>query len=776
MKRGSSFALLATLAITVLADTPAFAQPADPFQRILTIKNSAPITIYPIIVAPQPDNCQIAGSYRIVVNKDVEGAGIPSGDTVVVSLPKTQPCTDPKKGAFYKAVRISVSVAPLGPFESLLNTNQQTVRIAWDYAKDPVCKGCWVGKGDSDYPLDGPVQLLEYTIISQLNGEALPDPNDPTGTPFLDFDVSYVDHAYLPAAMAIADGGATQYMGSKLDYATFNARMSKFITEAKWARFGSFMPEQWATPAQCPTNTGPPNSIIPTSFSCMAGARTDRVPSAYGIIGSLSGNSQFYWPASFGNTPPQCGAAQNAQCSAPTLPGYPPNVTGAGLDPNSLCCPNGGNKTVGCCQIQNFIVGGTTYWWESETSLGWRNKTISDADLSEPGLVQRLTNWIGKNDPCSGDNAPGLAQSPAVDRAGFCAAFKRTADYVWSVFEPQCDPKRGASNATCIATNFIGYTLKASGYDPEACKGKCPGPDCPHSCVVEKLRTESVQALQRGVPWSAYGDPALCGGCPSEDASKCSAACVYPATFSPNATIYQNDGFLHFWPQYTGIYNLNPYARLIHDVDEGLASPGAYAFSIDDFYGNFGGRGSAMIVEVGGTSEMPNKDPFNPYERYDVAFGPGWDHVDVCGRVYPSPLGKKDFSVPVSFWSNGVKVPTSECVIKVYATASNTENYIAYLVKEVTYPAVDRYTGKQHSVQGLSGVFAVRAPTDSPTIDAYCKANSNGVPESKCTGNLTADAGQLDFVGISNAACSSSQPLDATCGKPLIHLAIPALN
>lgn len=764
------FRLLVTamLACTFAVQPSAHAQGDDPFQRVMTITNSLPITIYPVIDAPQHANCGIDGSYRIVVNKDVEGKGIPTGEKVLVRIPKTQPCKTPGTAPFYTAVRINVSLAPIEPFERLLNENQRTFRIPWDSVKDPICPGCWVGKAASDYPLDGPVQLLEYTIISQLAGAALPDPNDPSGTPFLDFDVSYVDHAYLPAAMAIADGGATQYMGSKLDYATFNARMAQFIPAAKWARFGSFLPEQWATAAQCPSNTGPPTSIVPTSFSCMSGPRTDRIPSAYGIIGSLNGNSQFYWPATYGTTPAQCGAGENLQCSAPIGEG------GAGLDPNNLCCPNKDGKTVGCCKVQNFIVSGTTYWWESKTSLGWRNKTISDPTNGQPGLVQRLTNWIGHNDPCAGANAPGIVQSPATDKAGFCAAFKRTADYAWSIFEPQCDGKRGEANKTCITTNLIGYTLKNSGYDPEACKKVCPGPNCPHSCVVEKMRTESVQALQRGVPWMPYGEPALCGGCPSEDAAKCSAACIYPAVPSPNATIYQNDGFLHFWPGYTSVYSLNPYARLIHDVDDGLASPGAYSFSIDDFYGNFGGQGSALIVQVGGTSEMPNKDPFNPYERYDVAFGPGWDHVNVCGRVYRSPAGKKDFSAPVSFWSNGSKVPNSECLIRAYATPSDDANYVTYKLKEVIYQATDRYTGKQHTVRGLSGVYAVRAPTDAPPVDEYCKNNSNGMPEAKCRANLTADGGLLDFVGISNAACPDGDHLDATCGKPLIHLAIPA--
>ena len=39
----------------------------------------------------------------------------------------------------------------------------------------------------------------------------------------LDFDVSYVDDAYLPVTMAV-DGGITAYMGSKLALDTSQAR------------------------------------------------------------------------------------------------------------------------------------------------------------------------------------------------------------------------------------------------------------------------------------------------------------------------------------------------------------------------------------------------------------------------------------------------------------------------------------------------------------------------------------------------------------------------
>ena len=87
-----------------------------------------------------------------------------------------------------------------------------------------------------------------------------------------------------------------------------------------------------------------------------------------------------------------------------------------------------------------------------------------------------------------------------------------------------------------------------------------------------------------------------------------------------------------FWPPYDSPYNLNPYARVIHDKD-GLDAPGAYSFSIDDFYGNFGGPGSNLLIVVGNSNyplpnkKLPNPEPYDPYTQYHVAVGAGWRHA-----------------------------------------------------------------------------------------------------------------------------------------------------
>jgi hypothetical protein len=263
----------------------------------------------------------------------------------------------------------------------------------------------------------------------------------------------------------------------------------------------------------------------------------------------------------------------------------------------------------------------------------------------------------------------------------------------------------------------------------------------------------------------------------------CPAACIYPVTSQPadNAKVWHYDGFLHFWPNYSSVYNLNPFARFVHNAesanttDNGLAAPGSYSFSIDDFYGNFGGRGSGLIIEVGGTSLLPNEEPYNPYKQYHASFGSGWDHVEVCGRQYaPAPGSERTpFSVPLSFWTN--RVQSKECLVKAFKDKDESSNYISFQLTETGYQVVDTYTGKTQNVQGLGGVFAFRGFSGPILADDYCKMHSNGLPEAACAANLTFAGDNLDYVGVSNAACTADKYNDPMCGKPLIYLAVPSI-
>lgn len=760
------------MATTVFADT-------DPFQRHIRIHNSLNTPIYPVIQAPQDagnpgSNCGTGGLLRIVVNQGQEGAGIPPGGAATVAIPKDRPCA---RGGFYDAVRVYVLNANFTVFEKLLNENQRTKRDAsWSGALP--CPGCWVGTSGADYGHDAPGQLLEYTIISQnpATGNAFPNPNDTHGTSLIDFDVSYVDDAYLPVAMGLGDGGATQYMGSSLNNDVFKQRLSNFLAQGNWSRYAAWSGLNWATPSECPSSDAKPSNPNKTTFSCLV-PRVDRVPSANILIANAQtgGVSGFYLPSWNGKTPQQCNTSYtsdpkaNKQCSTP-----PPN--GAGLsDPNQLCCPNENNVMLGCCDQEKFLIDNTSRYFNVDASpMAFRlgNDTLNN-------IVKRFKGWQGAgNNPCN--DAAILDAAPVIDKRGFCEAFKRTVDYLWKDFAPQC-PGRGEEADRCITSAIIGYYVKNSKYNPDECT-KCPNDDekiCPRECALEAQRNESTQAIQRGLPWTPSGEPKECGGCPSTDPLKCPSRCIMPEKVSPSAKLYHHDKFLHFWADYPSTYNLNPFARFVHNEANGLAAQGAYSFSIDDFYGNFGGPGSTLIIDVGGTSNMQNREPFDPYKQYRSGLGTGWHHATVCGRNYSLPASAPanvGLSAPISFWSNGEK--KSDCEVRLFPTADESK-YVAFKLEEVTFNVVDSYTGKTHGVQGLSGVYASRFGDPVPA-DPYCTAHStvdSGLLNSKglCRANLSAGTLNLDYVGVSNEACKGKD-YDATCGKPLVNLNIPSFN
>ena len=205
MKRAHAAPALLSFGLILLGSTAFTTRPAraadDPFQRHIVFRNELEMPIFPVVQAPQDKNCGIGGLLRIVVNDQKEGAGVPAGKTVKLTIPKDKPCP---QGAFYDAVRIYILVGKkdgermVEQFEALLsNVDQRTTRdTAWN---TELCGGhaCWVGSAKADYGHDAPGQLLEYTIVSQnpADGAKFPDPNDTRGIPFIDFDVSYVDDA-----------------------------------------------------------------------------------------------------------------------------------------------------------------------------------------------------------------------------------------------------------------------------------------------------------------------------------------------------------------------------------------------------------------------------------------------------------------------------------------------------------------------------------------------------------------------------------------------------
>jgi hypothetical protein len=328
-----------------------------------------------------------------------------------------------------------------------------------------------------------------------------------------------------------------------------------------------------------------PSDKNKTTFSCLL-PRTDRVPSANILItdAQTGGTSAFF----AGMDGKRQGNATSGHLSCPSttenLQCATPPPAGAGLTtPGQLCCPDTNNDMQGCCDPDKFLIDNTHRKFNVDVLpnvFKLRNDTLSN-------LVSRFTQWQGAaNDPCLDVGSEAVTTAPVLDKPAFCAKFKRTLDFIWKEFAPQC-PDRGEAADRCIAAAIIGYNLKNSSFDPGACT-KCPSNvegACPRQ-ALEAQRNESVQALQRGLPWT----PAVTGA--MRDVSRCDVmrqSCILPVVVSPNAssTIGQVPAF---WPD-TRASTTSIRSRASFTTRAGLAAPGAYSFSIDDFYGNFGGPG-----------------------------------------------------------------------------------------------------------------------------------------------------------------------------------------
>jgi len=207
-------------------------------------------------------------NFRIYINPT--GTGIPPGGAVTLRLPfitQLVPTNqvDPKANDQYidwwGGGRVEIFAAPVAdgqppaeltalytskPGQTEIDTSSLPARV-----KVPVCPGCQQPVKMFKDTLGGfknnaPSQLTEYTL------GAINQDNDPPtlGTFFgaVDIDVSYVDTAYLPAAMAPFNPTAPAlnqvgYVGTPIRIDRFKAALTKFIAPnsryAGWPQFVS---------------------------------------------------------------------------------------------------------------------------------------------------------------------------------------------------------------------------------------------------------------------------------------------------------------------------------------------------------------------------------------------------------------------------------------------------------------------------------------------------------------------------------------------------------
>jgi hypothetical protein len=675
------------------------AMTVDPFQRYIIFYNDLPITVYPVITAVESENgvaCGTSGlNRRIIVNAGAKGAGIPTGQSVTVMLPKTMHC-------WYSAVRIYLFSVNLTTFESRIPLPDRTTadNAVWT---PPLCpsSACWTGTAPAQYPVDAPAQLFEYTAISidPATGNAFPDPNNPAGIPLVDIDLSFVDSIYLPVAVNLDDGGATAFMGTTLPYMTkgvpngdFEQRSSDFL--ALTNAIGSPIWSQYAayTAANYPYNIFH-DLVLDTAQVIGKDVVSD--------IRIIPPNQ--YPPKSVLYTPPYKGpqaCMDVAMCSK--------------LSGN--CCPTNPPNSVflACCDAPFAYLLSNT----SKVMGTVDNPAVDD-------LVSRWTNWVRSN-PCANLSAITTWPStdPSFNQAAFCNAFRSSVMTAWTAFYNS--PNQIDMNGKPIPyTGCVNY----SGTERD-------------QCAVDQIVSfqsnnkgalnETVQALLRSVPYIPPG---------------------------VGITSWSFDKFILNWAPYNSIFNLFPYTRFVHNPTDGLDAPGAYAFSIDDRFGNYQNRASGFLIDIGGKSHLLNQDPYDFWEQYRVAFGPGWDHATVCGRpvLIPNKLGG---NASISFWQSGVKQTTCDLVF--YATAAETGPtavFAKYQVGETPKAVTDLYTGLTQTVTEL---------TYNP---AYCGANSSpSLPSSVCP-NSKIVATMLPIVPVLDPGevyVALSDP-----EKPLLTLSLP---
>lgn len=303
-------------------------------------------------------------------------------------------------------------------------------------------------------------------------------------------------------------------------------------------------------------------------------------------------------------------------------------------------------------------------------------------------LIDRWMVWVNapsssnsnskQEDPCevTGDISDKfLSTPPVIDKQGFCRQFKATVQKVWNEYlanigcpispsNPHCACPKREKDPACIIQNILGYT-----YGPDS--GWLP---------------ESVQAILRGVPYNETGN------------------------------LYQYDKWILFWAPYDGNdnpYSLNPFSHFIHSPD-GINAV-AYSFSIDDKYGNFRDEGKGFIINVGGDTQLVNKEPFDPYQQYKVNWGPGWDHAEVCGRkvaINQLPGNARIFFPKQNDQDN-------YCDIKIFPTASE-DSFLAMRLKLITQSVKDNYTGLSHNVDSLQFVPDFCAKNSSADLAKTC--------------------------------------------------------
>jgi len=209
-------------------------------------------------------------SYRFYINPT---NGIAPGGNVVLTIPLyTQLVNNPDPAAFdqyidwWNGVRLEVfyatsSAQPRAFTDDLTNRSQcnpnpcqQSLDLSQNKlpagALIPICKTDTGGDCETlqffsdvtNLPKSDPSQLLEMTLGARIDLQPVKTPaTDPPNALDLrnvDFDVSYVNDAYGPAAMGPFENDQVGYVGTPQSVTTFESAINQFLTDfAGWPQY-----------------------------------------------------------------------------------------------------------------------------------------------------------------------------------------------------------------------------------------------------------------------------------------------------------------------------------------------------------------------------------------------------------------------------------------------------------------------------------------------------------------------------------------------------------
>jgi len=196
-----------------------------------------------------------ANQYRMYINCCASGEnGIPPGSSVTITLPLYSPLVasiDPTKpgqlvdwwqGGGINLYRAPVtSTSPPTVLEQHWDADQNGNAIS-PVSNPPTCSNCNLHffKAPASIPNNDPQQLAEYTLGAQpINPDHL-KPGQPARLwvpDNVDYDVSYVNYAYMPAVMEPYGNPLIGYIGSPSGIAAFNTAI------ANW--YGSSLGSDW---------------------------------------------------------------------------------------------------------------------------------------------------------------------------------------------------------------------------------------------------------------------------------------------------------------------------------------------------------------------------------------------------------------------------------------------------------------------------------------------------------------------------------------------------